>query len=348
MPLFAALAVTAALASTAPATFTNPLFPGGDPWVTHEDNVYYYSATSCDGHQDICLKSAPTLTGLIDAPWKVVWAPKSPADPNGEEIWAPEIHKVNGHWFIYYCADPNRDNNQHRVFVLRAATSDPMGEYTEGETGLPHGGLARVNDRWAIDPDVFTAADGNLYLTWSCTNYPDSRFPQRICLARLKDPEHLETNPLQISTPLESWEIKGAAIQEGPVGYTRNNKTFITYSASSSWLADTYSVGLLTNDSNELLAPERWAKTGPIFANHGRTYGPGSVVFVPSPDGKQMWNFYHAIERTDCTPAYNCRDIRMQPMHFTESGSPVLGTSLRPRRPHRRPFFRAWRRRTTT
>ena len=48
--------------------------------------------------------------------------------------------------------------------------------------------------------------------------------------------------------------------------------------------------------------------------------------FVPSPDGSQQWNVYHAIERLDCKPnAYACRDLRMQPMHFDADGAPVLG-----------------------
>jgi hypothetical protein len=49
------------------------------------------------------------------------------------------------------------------------------------------------------------------------------------------------------------------------------------------------------------------------------------VVFAPSPNGRQWWVLYHAIERLDCDPAYRCRDIRMQPMRFDEHGAPRLG-----------------------
>jgi len=311
--------------------FTNPLFRGGDPWIVYEDGVYIYSSADCAPHRDaICLKRSTTLAGIIDAPFKTVWMPRDRHDPNGTEIWAPEIHKLNGFWYIYYAADPKRNNERHRLFVLRAVTSDPLGAYEEADTGAPHGALLTSDGHWAIDPDVFTAADGRLYLAWSCTNFRDSRFPQRICLARMRDPEHLATDPVPISTPAESWETRGRPIQEGPVGYVRNGITYMTYSASASWIANDYAVGILQNTSKDLLNPAKWSKTGPIFDHHGLTYGPGSVVFIRSSEGTQYWNFYHAIESSNCTPAYDCRDIRMQRMWWTASGFPVLGFPINP------------------
>ena len=34
--------------------FANPLFAGGDPWVTRVDGTYYYSASNC-GVADLCI-----------------------------------------------------------------------------------------------------------------------------------------------------------------------------------------------------------------------------------------------------------------------------------------------------
>jgi hypothetical protein len=48
------------------STFTNPLFAGGDPWITFDDGWYYYpAASSVAGKESICLKKSRTLTGLI-------------------------------------------------------------------------------------------------------------------------------------------------------------------------------------------------------------------------------------------------------------------------------------------
>lgn len=307
------------------ATFTNPLFKGGDPWVTRVDGVYYYSASYC-GVADICIKRSRSLSGLAQAPWTGVWSHAGDGAPNGKDIWAPELHHLDGRWYIYYAADDG-DNDQHRLYVLEA--DRPEGPYAEADTGLPHGRLPESSEHWAIDPDVFTAADGRLYLTWSCTNYRDARFPQRICLARMRDPLHVAGATVALSTPDRPWETRGKPIQEGPVGYTRDGRSYITYSGSASWIPDDYAVGLLTlARGGRPLDASAWRKSGAIFDHHGTVYGPGSVVFVPSPDGRQWWNVYHAIERLDCRPAYRCRDIRMQPMRFDGEGAPVLGVPI--------------------
>jgi len=307
------------------ATFANPLFAGGDPWVTRVGGVYYYSASHC-GAADICIKRSRSLSGLARAPWIGVWSHSPGNAPNAHEIWAPELHHIGRHWYIYYAADDG-NNDHHRLYVLEA--SRPEGPYAEASTGFPHGRLAESSGHWAIDPDVFTATDGRLYLTWSCTDHRDSRFPQRICLARMRDPLHVASAAVAISTPTRPWETRGKPIQEGPVGYTRAGRTYITYSGSASWIPDDYAVGLLSlAPGSSPLEASAWRKSGPIFDHHGTVYGPGSVVFVPSPDGRQWWNVYHAIDRLDCKPAYACRDIRMQPMHFDAKGAPVLGVPV--------------------
>lgn len=311
-------------------TFTNPVFVGQDPWVTLVDGVYYYSSANC-GIADICVKQSRSLTGLATAPWQGVWKHGRDSDINGKEVWAPELHRVDGRWVIYYAADDG-DNNHHRLFALASnGQGGALGTFAEADTGLPHGQLDVSTDHWGIDPNVFKAADGKLYLTWSCTNQANSAFPQRICLAPMRDALHASGPTVFLSTPAESWETRGKPIQEGPVGYTRNGRTYITYSGSASWIANDYAVGLLTLDQHASpLDASAWRKSGPIFDHHGKVYGPGSVVFVPSPDGKQMWNVYHAIERLDCSPAYDCRDIRMQPMRFDAQGAPLLGTPVDP------------------
>lgn len=323
----AALMIACIEAQAAAAASANPLFNGGDPWVVFENGTYFYTASYCEV-ATICLKMSTTLTGLASAPWIGLW--NAPATgPNSKEVWAPEIHKIGDGWYIYYAADDG-DNNHHRLFVLQSASNDPKGPWVAGATGGPNGQLVESENRWAIDPDVFTAHDGKLYAVWSCTNYSDGRFPQAICLAEMKDALHVAGATAQISTPVETWETRTAAIQEGPVGFARDGRTYITYSASASWTTNDYAVGLLTNADGRLLNPGSWWKTGPIFDHHDKAYGTGSVVFVTSSDGKETWNLYHGIDSLACNPSYNCRDIRMQKMNWAADGSPVLGYPLDP------------------
>jgi len=309
-------------------TFTNPLFNGGDPWVTYVSGTYYYSESYC-GLATICIKTSSTLTGLATASWVGVWNNPS-SGPNSGDVWAPELHYINGAWYIYYAADNAGNNDTHRLFVLQADSTNPLGSYSMGNTGATNGQLVESTNHWAIDPDVFVAADNYLYVVWSCTNYSTSKLPQATCIAKMSDPLHISGSTAQISTPTQAWETRTAAIQEGPVGYVRGGNTYITYSGSASWTDNDYSVGLLTNSNRKFLQASSWSKQGPIFDHHGTAYGPGSVVFVQSPDGTETWNMYHGIDKLTCSPSYTCRDIRMQKLYWAADGTAVLGYPVNP------------------
>ncbi|MBX4289065.1 family 43 glycosylhydrolase, partial [Mycobacterium tuberculosis] len=73
---------------------------------------------------------AVTREGLRDAEPVVVWrAPQS--GPMSQLIWAPELHEIDGKWYIYFAATHTHDLDalgmfQHRMFVLECADSDPL------------------------------------------------------------------------------------------------------------------------------------------------------------------------------------------------------------------------------
>jgi len=321
------LCILVCLLSLSIATFKNPIFVSQDPWVTKVNGTYYYTESYCNVAH-ICVKASTTLTGLSSAPWIGLWSSQS-GNINSGDIWAPEIHYVFGGWYIYYAADDGNNAN-HRLFVLKG--DSPTGPFVEAQTGYPHGKLQDSTDYWAIDPNVFTAANGQVYITWSCTNNAVGSFPQQVCLAPLKNAVTIGGPTVFLSTPTASWETRTAAIQEGPVGYTYAGQTYITYSASASWVPNDYAVGLLslTPGANPAQASS-WTKSGPILDHHGTVYGPGSVVFTPSVDGSEYWVVYHGIENSNCQPnAYSCRDIRMQKMFFDSVGYPILGYPANP------------------
>lgn len=314
------------LSTCSAQTFTNPILASQDPWVTYDNGTYYYSESDC-GLGSVCVVSSSTLTGLATATEVGVW--NAPAiGPNRGEVWSPEIHKVNGWWYIYYAAD-NGNNDTHRLFVLKADTSNPLGTYSMANTGAPNGQLTESTNHWAIDPNVFVAADGHLYAVWSCTNNTTAAGPQNTCLARMSDALHTTGSTVVISTPTQAWEKRTAPIQEGPVGLVRNGKTYITYSGSASWTNNDYTVGLLTNTTLNILDAASWTKLGPIFDHHGTAYGTGSVVFVRSVDGTETWNMYHGYDNLSC-PAYGCRNVRMQKIYWGSDGTPVLGYPVNP------------------
>jgi GH43 family beta-xylosidase len=305
-------------------TFVNPVFASQDPYVTLWQGNYYYTESA---HNQIQIRKSPTLTGLKSQTPYIAWT--SPwAGPDGRaNVWAPEIHQIEGRWYIYYAADFQGDG-RHLLYVLEGG-SDPLDPYRVANTGTARGQLVESTGKWAIDPDVFYGADGNLYLTWSCTGDDVGKLPQNLCLARMSDALHVASATAQISSPTEPWEKRTGAIQEGPVGFVHDGNTYLSYSASASWTPNDYTVGILLNTGGDLLDPRTWKKHGPIFDHHGTAYGPGSVVFVPSADGTELWNVYHAYDRLDCA-TWACRTIRMQKVQWDAAGLPILGYPTNP------------------
>jgi GH43 family beta-xylosidase len=139
-------------------------------------------------------------------------------------LWAPEIHQIAGIWYIYYAAD-FQSNGRHRLYVLQGG-SDPMDPYRVADTGSPQGELVESTGKWAIDPDVFYGADGQLYITWSCTADDIGTPPQNLCLARMSDALHVCSATSQIAAPTEAWETRTGPIEEGPVGFVHDGKTY--------------------------------------------------------------------------------------------------------------------------
>jgi GH43 family beta-xylosidase len=300
----------------AATTFSNPVMHSSDPWILRYGGSYYFTGTDgCDAGY-LCVWQSATITGLGSATkYDAFRIPACPA-PNCAQAWAPEIHAINGHFYLYYAADDGADTN-HRIFVADAAS--PTGPYAESNTGYPHGQLHEASNLWAIDPDVFQTADGRLYATWS--GWPTSSGgKQDVYLAPMSDPLHLSGGRVQISAPTEPWETVGFGVDEGPVGFQHGGKTYIAYSASFC-ATSSYAVGLLTNTDGNLLSAGSWAKTGPHFKFHSGVNAPASFVPTQSPDGTEDWFLVHSNTNA-CDPG---RVIRAQRLYWDTDGTPLLG-----------------------
>nr|WP_232331058.1 family 43 glycosylhydrolase [Thermoactinomyces sp. CICC 10521] len=97
---------------------------GADPWIyKHTDGWYYFTMTT---GSNITIWRSKSITGLDAGEQTVVWTPDG-SGGNCRDIWAPELHYLNGKWYIYYAAttcDGNNDN--HRMFVLENSNADPF------------------------------------------------------------------------------------------------------------------------------------------------------------------------------------------------------------------------------
>jgi len=310
-------------------TFTNPLLPAGaDPWCIYKDGFYYYTHTTGN---NITIWKTKSIATLRSAQKKIVFTPPS-SGPYSKEIWAPEIHWLQGKWYIYFAADSGR-NESHRLWVLENSAADPM----KGEW-IMKGRLTTPGDKWSIDGSVYEH-NSKLYLIWSGWE-GDVNFQQNIYICTMSDPWTATGNRVKISSPQLDWEIHGdldnpndvphVSVNEGPQILARNKKLFLIYSASGCW-TEYYALGMLSANANsDLLDTASWEKyPQPVFkkSDRNKVYAPGHNSFFKSPDGKEDWILYHANSQ----PGSGCgkqRSPRTQKFKWKADGTPDFGVPL--------------------
>ena len=298
--------------------FMNPLLPSGaDPWGFQFKDTYYVTHTTGNS---IILYETKNMTKLGIAQPKVIWTPPS-LGMNSKNIWAPEIHRFEHKWYIYYAAD-NGENANHRMWVLENESENPfLGDWTD------KGRIELQNDKWAIDGSPFVWND-NYYFIWSGWE-GDINVRQDIYITKMESPTKAIGNRIMLLKPELAWETNATdpTVVEGPQYISRDNKMFIIYSAGGCW-TDDYALGMLSADlSNDPMDNTSWEKfPTPVFVKNisGNAFGPGHNAFFKSVDGSEDWIIYHANPQSGQGCGEN-RSIRIQKFSWNHSGFPEFG-----------------------
>ena len=287
-----------------------PLFGGCDPWFYQYDGVYYHCYSVGNG---VAVRAARDIAALADAEGQVVYrAPRGTA--YSENWWAPELHCINGRWYIYVAADDG-ENANHRMYVLSCDT--PTGQF------VMEGKIADPNDKWAIDGTVLNK-DGSLWFIWSGWE-GDTDEGQNLYIAPMDSPTHISGPRALLSVPDKKWEKNGHAINEGPEVLQRDGHVYVVYSASGSW-TDDYCLGMLRLAGGDPMNAKNWAKCpNPVFKAVDTAYGPGHCSFVTSVDGNTDYIVYHA--NVNSGTGWSDRSVRVQ-RFFWLGGVPVFGKPL--------------------
>jgi GH43 family beta-xylosidase len=280
-----------------------------------------------EGNRGIALWVSDRLTSLGQK--HVIWtAPES--GPYAKEVWAPEIHLLDGRWHVYFAASDGNNAN-HLAYVLRSRDADPLSPYTlHGPFATGDGADGKSPNIWAIDMTVLEVG-GKRYAIWSGWDAPGTD-KQFLYIAPMKSPTELAGPRVLLSKnddylwerTEEKQESRGLA--EGPQVLQNGGKTFITYSTAASWLP-TYKLGMLELTGKDPLDPKSWTKhSEPVFRSTEETYGTGHSCL----DDSQWWHVFHA--KRDKGVGWR-RAVFVQPFTFGADGQPDFGKPVAPGTP---------------
>ncbi len=326
--LLALAMASSAFARTEGAMPVNPLIlQRADPHVLRHTDGYYYLTATVPEYDRIVLRRSPTIAGLASADEKVIWRRHSRGEM-AAHIWAPEIHFIDGRWYIYFTAGRSEDIWAIRLYVLENAGANPLdGAWTE------KGQLQTAFESFSLDATTFEHR-GQRYLVWTQRPLKPQGAGTDIYIARMRNPWTIELPQISISSPTADWETRGHKVNEAPAVLLRNDRIFIAFSASAT--DSNYCIGLLTADANaDLLDRASWRKsTRPVFASSEANgqFGPGHNSFTIAEDGRTDMLVYHArnYKEIQGEPLHDPnRHTRVQVLEWHADGTPDFGVPVK-------------------
>ncbi|MBR2822266.1 MAG: family 43 glycosylhydrolase [Clostridia bacterium] len=260
-----------------------------DPFILLKDGWYYFTA-SVPAFDRIILRKSRTLEGLAEAEEKTVWT----RHPEGEmscNIWAPEIHHVDGQWVIYFAAAQQGADEEgcydHRTYALVNPNQDPTeGHFTES------GQIRTGWESFTLDSTT-TVFEGKRYFIWA---QRDHSIPgnSNLYIAEMRNALELKLPAVRLSIPEYDWECQGFRVNEGPGCLQHNGNLYVTYSGSAT--DERYAMGMLTLKAGmDPLDPKAWEKSpAPVMVTEeiNGLYGPGHNSFTKDGEGNDVLVFH--------------------------------------------------------
>ena len=298
-----------------------------DPYVyRHTEGTYYFTG-SVPEYDRIVLRSAKTMEGLKTAEEKILWT-RHESGPQSLHIWAPELHYLDGNWYIYYAAGEKDDPWKIRPYVLACAGQDPMKDPWK-ELGMMQ---AADSDpfsfqEFSLDATVLTHK-GEHYFVWA-EKVSVGKKISNLYIAKMETPWKLSTDQVLLTSPDYDWERVDFWVNEGPAFLKHDGKLYMTYSASATGAC--YCMGMLSiSEDADLLDPRAWKKERyPVLKTDPEKgiFGPGHNSFVKAEDGVTDVCIFHARPYDEIVgdPLYdpNRHAMRMQ-ITYDDAGAPIF------------------------
>lgn len=326
-------------AEAAEERFENPFIQQkADPYVIYnEDDGYYYFTSSWPAYGDaehgydrIAIRKSDSLKGLAEAEDITIWKAHA-SGAQSHHVWAPEIHKIGGKWYIYYAANSDNDIWSIRPWVLEckdaSRLTDPEAWVEKGRFVNKTGTYIGAFNAFSLDMTTFENK-GKQYVIWAYKTDAS-----RLLMAEIdpSEPWKLISDPIILSSPEYDWEKVNEIVNEGPAVLKHGGKIYVTYSASAT--GPEYCIGILSADEDsDLMDAASWNKSEkPLLQSSDFTdqYGPGHNCFTVDEAGNTVM-VYHSrdqkcfdneCEWADADPLYDpCRNANLAYVRFTDDG----------------------------
>ncbi len=257
-------------------TYTNSLVKGADPDVLYHDGTYYFYRRYYSGDDIFVVYTSPDLVNWTQR--NIVFT--HDASYSTTNYMSPNVFYYNDLFYLFYAAF--NAEGSYRVYC--ATSTSPYGPF------LPANGQKPVHDVPEIGGHPYYDADSNkVYMTYVRFGSGNHIYIEEVRLSNGTVTPVSGTLTNVISPEFE-YEINGfGAIAEGGVLYKHNGYYYMIY-ASGHYLSD---YGEAYAVSKNILGPYTKYKYNDILSSTTVMPGVGDAVFVPSPDGRELYIMYH-------------------------------------------------------
>ncbi|KAL9095073.1 MAG: hypothetical protein Q9165_002675 [Trypethelium subeluteriae] len=248
----------------------------------------YWKASSISGpwaHQGTVFSSAPNINNA-----------------GNTDLWAPDLHQVNGLYYLYYAA--SSFGSQNSVIGLATSSSLNVGSWTDhGAVISSPGTTSPYTITNAIDPNLIVTPSGSAYLNWG-SFWAD-----------------IWQVPLQSGLATPSSASSAKMISEDPSGNRPEEGSYMSYHAPYYylWVSHGQCCGFNANSlpaagtEYKIIVGRSESVNGPfldqsgkdmaqgggttIMGSNGNVYAPGGQGVVTAADGTDIL-YYHYCEFT--------------------------------------------------
>ena len=292
-------------------TYTNPVVAGADPDVLYYDGTYYLYNRISAGNAVFSVSTSPDLVHWT-ARRTVFWHTN---DAETRSYMSPNVFYHDGVFYLFYAA--LNKNGENRVWY--ATATSPYGPF------LPQAAQKPLHDIAEIGGHPYRDDDGRLYMSFVRFGGGNHIWLEEVTMQDGVVTPVVGTATLAVS-PTEAYENDGyGSIAEGGVLYKHNGLYYMIYASGhyKGHYGESYAV------AEQILGPYTKYAYNEILPHNAAVDGVGDGIFVPSPDGKELFMVYHShAEPGKVEPRQTCIDrVKFVP---DENGGPDILTVYGP------------------